>query len=193
MRSPLFHLSVWILICATTLIGYGFWYATVANKSVTVANLQNQINTKANTSMHVAAARAALVEIAGDESLVQGYFVSEMEVVSFIDNLEALARTQTAVLKVLSVSTGGTAAQSNLVLLFSISVDGSFDAVMRTIGAIEYAPYDISVSELSMEKYGKDAWHADLKLIIGSMSTSEATGTPAMPQVSSTSIPYEHL
>ncbi len=192
MKSPFFHLIIWTAICVTSLVGYVFWYTAVANKSVAVADLQDQINAKTDASMRIAAARSALAEIAGDESLVQSYFVPETGVVSFIDNLETLAQTQAASLKVLSVSTGGTT--SNPVFLFTVSIDGTFDSVMRTIGAIEYAPYDISVTGLSVEKFGKDAWHADLKLIIGSMPASEATSTPTVPlKVSLANIPYEYI
>jgi hypothetical protein len=179
MKSPYLHLIIWLSICAATLVGYGFWYNTVTGESATVADLQSQIDTKTETSTRVAAARSALAEISGDESLVQSYFVPDTGVVPFIDDLESRAQVQTATMKVLSVSTGGTAKQSNLTLLFTISIDGTFDAVMRTVGSVEYAPYDLSVSKLSVSKEGKNAWHADLELIIGSVSGTQASSTPA--------------
>ncbi len=183
MKSPFLHLIIWLSVCAATFVGYGFWYAAVAHKSMAVADLQNQINMKTETSIRVAAARTALAEIAGDESVVQSYFVPETGVVSFIDDLQARARAQTAVMKVLSVSTGGTAKQSNLTLLLAISINGTFDAVMRTVGAVEYAPYDLSISGLSLGEDGKNTWHADLGLVVGSVPTmAEATSTQAVPQ-----------
>lgn len=184
MKSPFLHLIIWLSVCAATFVGYGFWYAAVANKSMAVADLQNQINMKTETSIRVAAARTALAEIAGDESVVQSYFVPETGVVSFIDDLQARAHAQTAVMKVLSVSTGGgTAKQSNLTLLLAININGTFDAVMRTVGAVEYAPYDLSISGLSLGEDGKNTWHADLELVVGSVpTTAEATSTQAVPQ-----------
>jgi hypothetical protein len=182
MKSPSLHLIVWLSIAVATVIGYGFWYHTVTSKSTAVAELQNQINVKAQTSVRVAAARAALAEISGDEALVQSYFVPETGVVSFIDDLESRAHAQTAAMKVLSVSTGGVAKQATSVLLLTVSIDGTFDAVMRTIGAVEYAPYDLSVSRLSITKDAKNAWHANIELIIGSVpKTDAATSTPAAP------------
>jgi hypothetical protein len=178
MKSPYLHLIIWLAICGATFVGYGFWYTAVANKSSAVANLQNQIDTQTQTSARVAAARTALADISGDESLVQNYFVAETGVVPFIDTLQSLAQAQTATLKVLSVSTDGSAAQSNLVLLLTISIDGTFDSVMRSVGAVEYAPYDITVSQLSVTKDDKNAWHADLELIVGSVPVSQASSTP---------------
>ncbi len=184
MKSPTFHLIVWLLICGATFVGYGFWYAAVTHESVVVADVQNQINTKTQTATRIAAARTALAEISGDESLVQSYFVPETGVVSFIDMLESLASAQKADLKVLSVSTGGTAQLSNLTLLLTVSIDGTFDAVMRTIGAIEYTPYDLSLSALSVTKDAKNVWHADMGLVVGSVPASQATSTPAISPVS---------
>jgi hypothetical protein len=177
MKSPYLHLIIWLAICAATFIGYGLWYSAVANKSLAVADLQNQINMKTETSIRAAAARTALAEISGDESIVESYFVSETAVVPFIDYLQGLASAQTADMKVLSVSTGGSAAQSNLVLLLTVSIDGTFDSVMRTLGAVEYAPYDISVSNLSLTQNSKNSWHADLELVVGSVPTAQATST----------------
>jgi hypothetical protein len=192
MKSSLFYLMLWLSVCVATLGGYWFWYSTVADKSVAVASLENQINTRTEASVRIAAVRTALSEIAGDESIVQGYFVPETAVVSFINNLEARARAQKAVMKVLSVSTAGTTKQPMLVL--TLSIDGTFDSVMRTVGAIEYAPYNLSISKLSLGKQEKGNWRADIGLMISSVPAVTATSTPAAPaKVSSTNIPYEYF
>lgn len=175
MKSSLIHMTIWISICIAALAGQGFWYSVIASKSTTVADLQNQIDTKKETAGRVASARTALAEIAGDESSVQSYFVPETGVVSFIDNLESRARAQTATMKVLSVSVGDLSKQPTLVL--SITVSGTFDSVMRTIGAIEYAPYDLSISKVSLGKGEKNEWSANLELIVGSVPASTATST----------------
>jgi len=177
MKSTFFNLLIWIVLSVAALTSYGYWYAAIAAKSTAVASLQNQIDTKTKTSDRINAARAAFAEVAGDEAIVQGYFVPETGVVSFIDALEGFARAQGATMKVLSVSVAGSAKLPTLVL--SVSVDGGFDAVMRTIGSIEYAPYDLSVSKLALSKSEKDVWHGDLGLIVGSVPAITATSTPA--------------
>lgn len=175
MKSPLLHLLIWIGICAAALTGQGFWYAIIANKSAAVADLQNQIDTKIKTAERIASARSALAEISGDESTVQSHFVPETGVVSFIDDLETRAKEQSAAMKVLSVSVGGTDTRPTLVLSFTI--DGTFDAVMRTVGAIEYAPYDLFISKLSFGKDEKGVWHANAELIVGSVAAGVASST----------------
>lgn len=173
MRSSLFHLFVSCAISITVLVGYSFWYAAVAKKSAVVADLESQIATKTETADRIASARALLAEVAGAESVVQGYFVPETGVVAFIGGLEARGKTQGATVNVLSVSTSPAGAQPELT--FALTISGAFDAVMRTVGSIEYAPYDLSISGFSLMQDEKGNWQADLKLRVG--STKAATRT----------------
>lgn len=176
MKSPLFHVVVVGLACVGLVLGYGIWYASVENKSIAVANLENQISTQTAAEGRIISTRASLAEIAGDEAALQNYFVPETGVVSFIDSLEAQGKTLGAAVSVLSVSVSSARAKQTLML--ALTIKGTFDAVMRTVGAIEYAPYDLSLSTLSIEQDAKNAWHADLNLNVGSVSASAAINTP---------------
>ncbi len=175
MRPPLSHLVFASLACVITVVGYGFWYASVGTKSTTVANLENQITSKTETVSRISSVRASLAEIAGDEASVQSYFLPETGVVAFINNLEDQGKKQGTAVSVLSVSTNTASGQSTL--SFTLSVRGTFDAIMRTVGIIEYAPYDLSISALSITQDGKSGWHADLTMTVGS-SAATATSTP---------------
>ena len=174
MKSPFMHLILSFIAGAIVLAGYGVWYATIAAKSVAVTALQSRIDEKTRTINKIATTRAALAEIVDDEAVVQGYFVPETGVVSFIDGLEARGRAQGTAVSVLSVSSDKTSARP--VITFTLAVKGTFDAVMRTVGSIEYAPYDISIAALSIgKKESKSGWHADLKLLVGSSAVSTTT------------------
>ena len=173
MKSRLFNFSIELIMAGAILVGYGFWYFAVSAKSAAVAGLQDQITAKTETATRIATARAAIAEIKDDEAIVQGYFVPETGVVAFISGLEAQGQKQGAVVSVLSVSTGATGAQPTL--LFSLSVKGTFDAVMRTVGAIEYMPYDLSVSGFSLVQDDKNSWHSDLSIRVGSVKTATIT------------------
>ena len=87
--------------------------------------------------------------------------------VAFIDTLEGRGRSLGATVNVLSVSTGGDSAHPTLEL--TLSIKGSFDAVMRTVGSIEYAPYAISISSLLVGKDVKESWMANLKMRVASV------------------------
>ena len=179
MKSSLAHLLIASAVCVVTILCYGFWYATVGAKSAAVAQLESQISTKTETAGRIASARASLAGAADNEADIQGYFVPETGVVAFINNLEAQGRTQNASVSVLSVSTSVVDAQPTLT--FSLTIRGAFDAVMRTIGVIEYLPYDLSVSTLSITRDGQDeknSWRADLTLLVGSVKADVTTKTP---------------
>jgi len=176
MKSLFFHFIVALAVGIAVFSGYGVWYAVVASKSASVADLQNQIDAKTETASHIVSARAAITEIADDEAIVRNYFIPETSVVAFINGLEAQGRAQGAAVSVLSVSTNASGAQPMLIL--SLSIKGTFDAVMRTVGVIEYAPYDLSISTLSLGQDAKNSWHADLGLVVGSISSTTAINTP---------------
>lgn len=168
MKSPPIHLSAALVVCALALAGYWLWYAVVAEKSAAVIALQNGIDASANVASRAATARAALVDLEGDEALMRSHFVSETGVVAFINGLEALGRaTGSTTVSVLSVSTAADSA-ARPAFKFALLIKGTFDGVMRTVGAIEYLPYAISVSSLSVAKNAKNDWQANLVFLAGS-------------------------
>lgn len=175
MKSPLTQFIVTLIICVIVLAGYCFWYSIISAKSNSVANLQDQINTETETASRVASAHAAVAEIESDKKTVQNYFVPETGVVSFINNLETEGNSHGTIVSVLSVSTGTGALPT---LSFSITIKGTFDSVMRTVGAIEYSPYDLSISEFSINQNEKSGWQANLGLSVGSTNSATATSTP---------------
>lgn len=179
MKSPFSHISIAVVICIFAIVGYGMWYAVISAKSAAVAALQNQIDTKTETVNRVAAARTTLANVASDEAVVQSYFVPEASVVSFIDVLETNGKTLRTTVSVLSVGTSGTPAKPSLEL--ALSAKGTFNDVMRTVGAIEYAPYDLSISSLTVTQDDKNSWHADLKVLVGSVSATKSTTTTLVP------------
>ena len=174
MKSPLTSSLLFAGVCAPLFsLGYFLWYSIISAKSNSVANLQNQIDTQTEAVSRAASARAAVAEIQSDENAVHDYFVPETGVVSFINNLETLGQSQGTDVSVLSVSAGTGALPT---LTFSLTVKGTFDAVMHTVGAIEYSPYDLSISEFSLTQDVGNGWQANLGLVVGSVNS--ATSTP---------------
>ncbi len=173
MKSSFIQLALACAVCVTTLILYGFWYAAVSTKSVGVAKLESEIVAAIEATSRAASVRAALTKITSEETVVQSYFVPETGVVAFINDLEARGRQQGTLVRVLSVSAGTETKQPMLVL--TLTINGVFDAVMRTVGTIEYAPYALSISEISLgQEDDKGNWRANLKLRVGSLSANTA-------------------
>lgn len=165
-----------LIVGIFAIVSYGIWYTAVSNKSQAVADLQARIDDAHKNMNRIAKARAVLAQIATDEMKVKSYFVPESGIVGFIDMLETRGQGENVSVSVLSVATGGS--PSKPVLLLTISLEGTFDAVMRTIGSIEYAPYAVSISSLSVASADAPSWHATLSLVVGSVPVRSATTTP---------------
>lgn len=171
MRPSLITLGVWCMALALVFGAYELARALVAHKSATVASLERQIETESKSASRIAAARAALSELAGDETVVQSYFVAPAGVVALIDSLQSRGQTLGANVEVKSVA-AATDTKVRPALLLSLTITGTFDAVMRTIGSIEYAPYDLAITGLSLAAGAEDAWTASVNLSVGSAATT---------------------
>lgn len=154
----------------------GSWYVSVEKKSAEVARLEAQIIEKTDTMARIAAARASLAQIADDETTIASYFVPETSVVSFITSLEDRAETLNTSLGVLSVEKAGT--PSNPAFKFVLAIDGTFEAIMRTVGALEYAPYNLSIQSASISNVDENSWRGTIVLLVGSLAPKTATSTP---------------
>jgi hypothetical protein len=167
MRSSLASLAGALVIFLIVVVGYGAWYTRVAEKSARVAELQQNIATKNETISRIATARATLQENTSPAHNLAQYVVAEEEVVSFISVLEEIARERGSALQVVAVSASDDA-KTAPTLSFTLGIDGTFPALMQTLGAIEYAPYAISFSGLTLAKGEKSGWHAEVRMLVGS-------------------------
>ncbi len=179
MKSPLIHLLLSILVALGVGVGYGFWYVTVADKSTEVASLETQITQATDNVKRIATARAALDEISNDESKIKSYFVPESSIVDFISDLQARGAANKATIEVTSVIQIKNTARPTL--QFLLTIKGTFDAVMRTIGAIEYAPYDTSIASLSVVQTDQKIWQASMTLSVGSVAEPSTSTPPTKP------------
>jgi len=175
MKSSRTHFVLMLVLAVVTTTSYVFWYMEVSHKSDQVISLESKIRAAANAMNRISSSRVMFAEIAEDEVKLQSYSVSESGVVAFINDLESRGAPGHATVEVSSVSKGGTAARPTLSLV--VTIEGTFTAVMTTLGSIEYAPYMISVSAFSLSKNstkdtkdGKDYWRADVNLVVATLA-----------------------
>lgn len=176
MNPSLTQLTLAAAMLTLALLGYGWGYNLVAGESATAAGLSQSIATKTETAQRANALEAALAQLESSQSTVEGYFISESNIVSFLGELQTLGTDIGS--KVSVVSVGAPSSKSSQTLSVSLTIDGSFDAVMRTIGAIENAPYAISVVSAvvsSRSDVTSTSWSAALTIAVGSVATQPAT------------------
>jgi len=83
-------------------------------------------------------AEETLAALAEDETSLEAYFVSPDGIVSFLEELERSGKDLGSTVEVISVSP----IASDERITIALRIIGSFTAVMRTLGSIEYGPYD---------------------------------------------------
>lgn len=173
MRSTFAHLAFSLGAATLALACYGIAYAAAVHKSVEVAGIARAIEAETLAASRIASARTALSEIEGSEQAIESYFVSETEVVRFITDIEERGAALGADVSVSSVERAEATGRPKLEI--RVSVHGTFDAVMRTFGSIEFAPYDLSIIDFSIKQDIEDTWRAEVHLQVG--AAPPATGS----------------
>jgi len=170
------HLSTALILFAGIIAAYGFWYATVGTASAEAAQLAEKIKTAGHDSARVAAAKAALVSLAEDELSVRTYLVPTNDVVPFLEGLEQTGKQLGAAVEVASVSAQNSTNRPHLLL--ALKITGSFDSVLRTLGAIEYGPYDSELTNLTLDTPRLEAGEAS---VAWTATATFTIGTQAPP------------
>jgi len=183
MNATLIRSAVSLLIFCIALGGYAWWYSAVRAESLSYTDLQTQIAQKTALTEQLKSTEGALKNLSDEENLVENYFVSGANIVTFIEDLERRGDAIGATVHVASVAPTPGRHDS---LSLDLSISGSFSEVMKTIGAIEYAPYDITVSSVSVngiqgqDQKGIESWNAGMTIVVGSLgdAASAAAHTP---------------
>ncbi len=177
MKKPLFQIIFAAVLLVLVIAAYGIWFVMVDSENAKARSLSQEIETKSQDASRIAEAKAALAALAVNEESVSTHFVSANEVVPFLGGIEATGAALKSKVNVVSVGAApAEAGQGHLNL--SVQITGTFDSVLRTLGALEYAPYDIHITNLTLDTSGPGAWSAAASFSVG---TGPASSTPAKP------------
>lgn len=168
-----------------TLSAYGAWYQRVGKESADVGMVQQQIEQKKESDARAQAAKTELDRALSNEVAIKGYFVDTNNLVNYLGSLQSLGQKFGATVVVDSVSSQP--ANPHTLLALALHISGPFDAVERTLGAIEYEPYDTVVTNLTLDTPGGSAgaaaiWTAAVTLRVGTADTAgSATASSTHP------------
>jgi len=164
--------------------GWMWWSAHITAMHTHVEALSTSIQEKQMILARAATTRAELASLTSDKITINSYFVSESDIVTFLNVLEATGRASGATVSIVSVAPHKDTKYP--MLNVSTKIVGSFDAVLRTVGAIENIPYyvitkslSLSTSKTPVSGTNKGPWSAELILSVGyTSSTTNSTTTP---------------
>lgn len=158
------------MVCIMVAAGAGYlvWYMQVEHVADARTALRVETAEKDAARLRSAAAKSAEAELLGKEQFIAAHFVETANIVSFLETLEAAGKGYGVTVQVASLGEGAT---SEGKLTLSLSMSGSFDGVMKTLGSIENGPYATMVNDLTFDTtdQGK-TWNAVGVFIVGTAS-----------------------
>ena len=151
------------LVVALALIGGYLWvFAGIQKMEEQALALSSEIAVKTSEQERASDTRAALEALVQDESNVRAHFVPTESIVPFLESLETLGSELGADVTVVSVSDPDDTGTITL----SLSISGSFEAVMRVAGRIEYGPVASATKTLTLDAGDDGVWNAAATLAI---------------------------
>ncbi len=154
---------------------YVFGYQELQAERERATDLAQQLASKTAELGRLTDARAALATLASDEQSLSQYSIQKATIVPFLEQIQSVGKPLGATVEVLSVGDEKSAGHARVAL--SLALSGSFDAVVRTLGAIEYAPYDAVVTTATLDTVGESkVWTAAVIYSVGVSSS-----TPSKP------------
>lgn len=180
MNRSLFNLALSTAILAVAAVCFFTVCAKVQALQSGLAAVSTDLAVRSAAAADSRAFSEAAIS-ADSKKVLADYFVDTAGVVAFLEGIQSVGTTTGARITVDSVERDSGDA-SRLVL--SIRADGSFDSVMRTMGAIEYGPHALTLSNASLTaKQGATAsttaWTA--AMIFG-IETNDAFATNSAAQ-----------
>ncbi len=149
MNKSLRNLIGSLILLIAAVVGYSIWYAKVEAQSIRIGDLVTEIQQQTQATQRIAAAKSALASLSTDQATLSHYFVSTNDIVQFLGGVESTGKFLGANVQVVSVSaTPGTPYGQ---ISLSLTITGSFNAVAKTLGAIEYGPNDITLTSLTLD------------------------------------------
>jgi len=181
MSRSLISVVIAFLLLMAASGAYVFAYLRLQADTASAAKLSEQVKVKSIDLEQLARSHAALADLPTQEAAVEQYFVSKQDIVPFLEALQATGKGLGTTVSVLSVDDGSEPTHARFSL--SLTVTGSFDGVMKTIGAIENGAYDgvltnVTIDSSAADPKGARVWTAAVVLSLGEASAST---TPTQP------------
>jgi hypothetical protein len=179
-KTPYSPIIVASIILLASVGAFALEYYVLSNGEVQLTDITKQIKDKKFEIEKADQARNALTSLDANEALVKSYVLRKDNIVPFIDLLQSTGKEVGASVQVLSVTDDKSTGHARVVI--SLTVNGSFDAVMRTMGILENGPYDTELTNLALDSAatstrGTQLWSANTALSVGIDQTVPATPT----------------
>jgi hypothetical protein len=162
MKTYLSHLILAVALLLIAGGAYAFWFFETRHAAETASGYASEILLKTREHERAGSSKALLPEIEAEEARSASRFVPAEEIVPFLEEIEELGSSLGATVSVVSVGDPGEDKRIRLAL----SIQGSFDAVMRTVGVMEQGRRASAVPSLTLDTNDDGTWTAAVTLIV---------------------------
>jgi len=164
---PYLHIILAGLALFIVLSAYGVWWSEVSSRSAEAAQIRQEIQALGDTGGLNSSIRRALEELSMQEAELYRHFVGDDTIVQYLEEIETTAESLGASVEVVAVGDAKDASRVSV----SLRIIGSFDAVMRTLGAIEYQQYDTTLATLTLDTPPSEGtnWTAAATFLVGKL------------------------
>ena len=168
-RSPYIHILLAAFVLFIALSAYGVWWSRVSSTSAEASQIKQEVRKLGDEGGRTSSIRRALEELGIQEAELYQHFVGKDTIVQYLEEVEGTAESLGASAEVVSV----TDTEKSPRISISLRITGSFDAVMRTLGAIEYQQYDTTIVSLTLDTPPSDSssWTAAATFSVGKTPT----------------------
>ena len=165
---------IWFGIAVASLLAstgaYAYWFFAFEGARAEARAAMGEVARIEREDAEIRAAEGALATLTADESAVRAYFLAPEDIVAFLETLQASGGAFGTAIEVVSVAP---ATDGRIGL--SLHIDGSFEGVMRTLGALEFGPRDIRIASLTLDTPPNEAtgeWGAAATFTVGALASS---------------------
>ncbi len=174
MTRSLTHLLIALALLAASVGTYVMWYISVVRESDRALSLITEVERASDAAARASETKSVLASLAEDENSIRTHFVVASNISLFLEELETTGRSLGAVVEVISVADTLTKEERVNV---SLRIVGTFDSVLRTLGAIEYGPYDTRLEHSTFDAKGTErggVWTSFSQFSVGVVPTAIA-------------------
>ena len=150
-------------VVVVVLLGtYALWFFKIQDMKIKVESLATEIAAKTNEYANVSKTLSVLQNVVAQETEVNTHLVPTNSIVAFLESIENLGEVFGTLVTVVSVSDPSPQGEITLAL----SIKGSFDAVMHTLGLIEHSQFASATKTLTLDTTGEGEWTAAVTGIV---------------------------
>lgn len=165
MKPVYMHLIIAGVFVALAIAAHVFWFLRIEALGVEADQLLAQRAETERAASRINDAKNALGTLVESEERIKNYFIPESDVVPFLEEIGNTGEGLGSRVEVVGVTADpGEGGRGRMTL--SLRIVGGFGSVMRTIGALEFGPFDSRLVSVSLDG-GADGWTASAIYSVG--------------------------